>query len=114
MLFRSFCATQNYLREPQTYSFGLDAIDVKETTTSARMAWSTIREIRETKSLFLLYHASYIAIVVPKRFFAGDNDLREWKDLIAQAFPKASQEAPRLADIANAVYLEAQASPSAP
>lgn len=80
--------TQSYLREPVSYSFGRDGIEMNGQSVSSRMAWSTIREVRETKSLFLLYHAPNIAIVLPKRFFDGVDELERWRRLVAAAFSK--------------------------
>jgi hypothetical protein len=81
-------AAQCCLREPTVYLFDQNRIKVESESTSSSLAWSTIREIRETKSLFLLYHAPKIAMVLPKRFFDGDDELGQWRRLVTAAYPK--------------------------
>jgi hypothetical protein len=79
---RKLLATQSHLREPITYSFTDETISGTGPSAQWSIAWSLVKHIRETKSLFLLYHHPNIAIVVPKRFFQGASEMETWRQFV--------------------------------
>ncbi len=40
-----------------------------------------VHQLRETRSLFLLYQASSVAVLVPKRFFRSQSEMNQWRQL---------------------------------
>jgi hypothetical protein len=80
---RKQLAGQIYLREPVTMVFSPEAINSTGTGTSGSMAWSLLKHVRETKSLFLLYHAHNMAAIIPKRFFESPDEMERWRQLVA-------------------------------
>jgi hypothetical protein len=49
---------------------------------SSDVKWTVVQKLRETKSLFLLYFAPNLAVIVPKRFFRDQAQMAEWRSLI--------------------------------
>ena len=79
---RKLLATQSYLREPITYIFTAETISGAGRSAQWSIAWSVVKRIRETKSLFLLYHNPNIAVVVPKRFFQSASEIEMWRQFV--------------------------------
>jgi hypothetical protein len=79
---RKALATQSHLREPITYVFTAETISGTGRSAQWSMAWNIVRRIRETKSLFLLYHHPNAAFVVPKRFFQGASEMDTWRQFV--------------------------------
>jgi hypothetical protein len=80
-LARKQFATQNHLREPVTYIFTTATIQGRGTGFAWRIEWNLLKQLRETKSLFLLYHGPNIAVIVPKRFFQSAAEIEAWRQL---------------------------------
>jgi hypothetical protein len=80
-------ANQKYLGDRMRYVFEDDGFRALGPNTSWEMRWGVVREIRETKSLFLIYHAPNIALPVPKRFFASEGEQARWKEFAALHIP---------------------------
>jgi hypothetical protein len=74
-------ASQKSLAEPLCLNFTPRVIRRTSPSISSEIAWSIVREIYETRSLFLVYIAVNQAIVVPKRFFRDDAAIEGWKEL---------------------------------
>jgi hypothetical protein len=91
---RKVLASQAYLREPIAYTFTDEAISGTGPSTQWRIAWSVVKRIRETKSLFLVYQAPNLAIIVPKRFFQNHSHLDSWRQLVAAQVGSKCVETP--------------------
>jgi hypothetical protein len=79
---RKQLAAQSYLREPITYIFTCETITGTGPSAHWSIAWNVLKRVRETKTLFLLYHAPNIAVVVPKRFFQSPSEIEKWRQLV--------------------------------
>ncbi len=89
-------AAQSPLSEPVTYLFTPENLSAKGPSVSWTMTWGTLKHVRETKSLFVLYHHKKIAILVPKRFFHDDAEIRAWRQLVLSSVATKRIEAPGL------------------
>jgi hypothetical protein len=89
-------AAQNYLREPVTYTFTAETISGVSPSAQWSIAWSVVKRIRETKSLFLLYHGQNIAVIVPKRFFRDSAEMERWRELVMASIHPKQIERPGL------------------
>lgn len=84
---------QRYLRDPISLVFSKDEVQSNGPSVSSAWKWSVIRTIYETKSQFLLYYAPNQALLLPKRFFANDAELDDWRSIVRSAMsPKNIQE----------------------
>ena len=81
---RKMLKAQGYLQEPITYTFTDETISGVGSSTHWSLAWNVMKRIRETKSLFLLYHAPNIAIIVPKRFFQSESEMEAWRQFVTR------------------------------
>lgn len=81
-------ASQSLVSEAGSYSFTSDEIEYRGKSASSQMLWSVIREIRETKSLFLLYHAHNLAMILPKPYFLDAPEMAVWRSLAASKLAK--------------------------
>lgn len=80
---RKALASQAYLREPITYAFTAETISGAGPSAHWSIAWGVVKQIRETKSLFLLYHAPNVAVVVPKRYFQDGSEIDTSRQFVA-------------------------------
>jgi len=80
---RKALTAQNYLREPITYTFTDETISGMGPSARWSIAWNVIKRMQETRSLFLLYHAPNVAVIVPKRFFQSAREMELWRQLVA-------------------------------
>jgi hypothetical protein len=87
-------ATQSYLREPITYVFTSATVSATGASASWTLAWSVLKRVRETKSLFLLYHGPNIAMIVPKRFFQSPAEMEKWRQLVLESMATKRIEKP--------------------
>ncbi len=67
--------------EPVIYTFSEAGIFSSRPSASGEMKWLALHSIREIKSAFLLYHTRAIAVVIPKRFFADEEQVSAWREL---------------------------------
>jgi hypothetical protein len=79
---RSRLASQQWLIEPLTFTFGADGIQIASDSVFSEFTWSAIKEICETRSLFLLYRTERSAFTIPKRLFANAAEIEAWKGLV--------------------------------
>jgi hypothetical protein len=68
-------AAQSHPPQPLKVSFTSEGISSEGVGFSSKIAWSFVKSVRETKSLFLLYYSTGTAMVVPKRFFRSSEEL---------------------------------------
>jgi hypothetical protein len=94
LIARNKLARQSWLGEPVTFVFGPETVQIASASVSSEIHWSVVREVRETRSLFLLYYGAQSAAMIPKRFFASAAGIQAWKELI-QARIKCSPIAVR-------------------
>jgi hypothetical protein len=87
---------QPYLTEETRYVFTPEKVTAEAVSTSFSLAWSMIRDVRETRSLFLLYHSPRAAVLIPKRYFADAQAMDQWRQLVIQSAPKHRIEKPGL------------------
>jgi hypothetical protein len=80
---RKSFASQIHFREPISYTFNPEGVSGKGQSASWGLAWHMIKHVRETKSLFLLYHNRRMAVTVPKRFFTSDAEMANWRRQVA-------------------------------
>ena len=74
---------RSYLHKPIAWVFDSEAISSAGTGISSRIAWGLLKRVRETKSMFLLYHSRDAAVIVPKRFFRSLDEMDRWRQLVA-------------------------------
>jgi YcxB-like protein len=77
--------TQWALREPVTLCFDAGGVRAIWSDSSSSAAWKSVRAVRETRSLFLLYYAPGMAHIVPKRFFRDAAEMAAFRALVASA-----------------------------
>jgi len=74
-----------YLREPITQIYTAAGIRSRSASMSSDVSWEIFTEVLETRSLFVLYYASGLALLVPKRFLTRDSQLEAWRDLLCES-----------------------------
>ena len=77
-----------YLADSFREIFTAQTIERSSPSISSEIAWSVVREIYETDSLFLMYIAPNQAIIVPKRFFPDAATIQAWKELAKSQTPR--------------------------
>jgi YcxB-like protein len=78
-------ARHAYLREPITQIYTAAGIRSRSPSISSDVSWEIFTEVLETRSLFVLYYASGIALLVPKRFLTSNSQLDAWRDLVCES-----------------------------
>jgi hypothetical protein len=73
----------SYVRVPITYTFTDEVISAAGPSVCWSLAWNVMKQMRETRSLFLLYHAPNLAVIVPKRFFQRASEMQEWRQFVS-------------------------------
>ncbi len=77
------------LTQPITSAFSSEGIHRAGSQFSSDLSYKALWEVRETKSLFLLYPGAGSAILLPKRFFNDTAQENDWRVLIeTQIAPK--------------------------
>ena len=76
---------QPYLAGEGRYQFTPESIAARFPRITSDLQWSAVQRIRVTKSLFLIYYGPSIAILVPRRFFVGEAQLRDWMEIVPPA-----------------------------
>lgn len=71
-----------WLGEATTFTFEAEGIRMASASFSSETRWSVVKEVCETKSLFLLRSGEQSAITLPKRFFASAAEIDAWKELV--------------------------------
>jgi hypothetical protein len=68
-------------RDTMRHTFSPDGIQSKATGILSEVQWGILYEVRETKRLFLVYYASNMALIIPKRFFINQAEIESWKKI---------------------------------
>ena len=80
---RQALTAQTYVREPITYTLTDETISAAGPSVRWSLAWNVMKRMCETKSLFLLYHAPNLAVIVPKRFFQSASEMQAWRQFVS-------------------------------
>jgi hypothetical protein len=93
---RKALTTQSYARETITYTFTDEVISAAGPSVHWSIAWSAMIRMRETRSLFLFYHAPNLAVLVPKRFFQNASEMQEWRRFVSTRLDSKRTDKPGL------------------
>jgi hypothetical protein len=85
-----------YSRGPLAQTFIAQGFSGSTSESSWNCAWSTLKFIGETRSLFLLYQLPYIAIIVPKRWFESAEQIETWRQIATAGIGSRGIEKPGL------------------
>ncbi|HEV8148312.1 MAG TPA: YcxB family protein [Bryobacteraceae bacterium] len=85
---------QRYLREPIQFSFSETAIRLEGPNFSSQITWQVVQRVRETKSAFLIFQSARAAWILPKRFFANNDDIEKWRQFAIAHLEKPNQFRP--------------------
>jgi hypothetical protein len=75
------------LSDPTHYTFDAVGYEVVQPVWRYRVDWTSVREIRESRSMFLLYLNRTQRTIIPQRFFPDDQTLAAWRVLVATHAP---------------------------
>jgi hypothetical protein len=64
------------------YSFSDTGIDIKSPRVNAQVQWAAVREVKETRRFFFMYLLPSMANVLPKRCFASDAVLNDFRAMV--------------------------------
>ena len=64
------------LHEPVSYEFSSDNIFVAGKSFTSNLQWQTLHKIRELGDWFMLYTNRQTAMIIPKKAFASEDDIR--------------------------------------
>jgi len=62
-----------FIGEEQCYIFNQEGFSVKSKTSSAKLEWSKIYKIEETKNLLFIFISNMQAFIIPKNNFTRIN-----------------------------------------
>jgi YcxB-like protein len=89
MLFGApYFAARNLLRNnpnaggPLHYVFTTNGVVVESPTGHSEIKWTAYLIVRETEDLILLFPQKNLAYPIPKRFFASENELKDFRELV--------------------------------
>jgi YcxB-like protein len=88
---RKLYRQQAYLREPMTFDFTREGIHLGGASFSSDIAWRIVHEVRETRTLWLVYHTPQTAWILPKRFLSS-TELEEWRRFVREHLPEESRQ----------------------
>lgn len=63
-------------------------METRSDSACSTITWSNVREVCETKTLFLIYLGADIATVIPKRFFRNAGLIEAWKQDVTRNMGK--------------------------
>jgi hypothetical protein len=90
-IFPYFVVRQRYkdpaLSDGTHYTFDAIGYQVAQPGWKYRVGWSSVREIRESKSIFFFYLLPTQSTIIPKRFFPDGQTLAAWRSLITTSIP---------------------------
>jgi hypothetical protein len=69
------------------YLFDAAGYEVVQPNWRYRVDWTSVREIRESRSLFFFYLLPTQATIIPKRYFRDARALAAWRNLLATCAP---------------------------
>jgi hypothetical protein len=78
------------LKSPIQYSFSDDGVTQKSVTGRGEVLWTAYIKARETRDWFLLYTQKRLAHPLPKRAFANEDEIVEFREMIRRHVPDVS------------------------
>jgi len=81
------------LRGPTRWSFSDAGIQVSGPTGNSNVEWKAFIKAQETEPQFLLYPYTHIAYVIPKRYFAGQEEIRDFREMLRRNVSEAKLRA---------------------
>jgi hypothetical protein len=88
-------ANETVWSEPGDYAFDPEAIRINRPSAPSALTWNVIKEVRETRSLFLLQLGNNSSIPIPKRFFTNAAEVDAWKNLVLSRVTSQRAISPR-------------------
>jgi hypothetical protein len=79
---KSKTAGKKWLGEATTFVFDAEGIRIASASLSSEIRWGLIKEVCETKSLFLLRSGEGLPVTIPKRLFADAAEIEAWKVMV--------------------------------
>ncbi len=67
---------------PVEYSFNLMGYEIKTNSSLVKNEWDNLHKVQESETSFLLFPQANFFQVVPKRFFAEEQDIAELREII--------------------------------
>jgi uncharacterized SAM-binding protein YcdF (DUF218 family) len=71
-----------------SYRFSPDGIHIESSVATSDLQWAAFRQVRESRSGFLLMQSTAMANIVPRRCFASHADVVAMRDLLRRSVPK--------------------------
>ncbi|MGB6428964.1 MAG: YcxB family protein [Candidatus Acidiferrales bacterium] len=87
---RSVYKNSASLKNTIQYSFSGDSVTQKSAAGRSEVLWTAYPKARETRDWFLLYTQKRLAHPLPKRAFANENEITEFRDLVRRRVKNAS------------------------
>jgi hypothetical protein len=84
---RSFTSGKAPTPASTRWLFSETGITTEDPTAATQLQWNVFFQVRETKTLFLLFSHPHYANVIPKRAFATAEDLAHFRELLARRYP---------------------------
>lgn len=84
---RSFTSGKAPTPASTRWLFSETGITTEDPTAATQLQWKVFFQVRETKTLFLLFSHPHYANVIPKRAFATAEDLAHFRELLARRYP---------------------------
>ena len=93
--YKAMWEKQEHLHRPQSVEVREDGLVISDAVTRAENRWDAFTHVRETPNLFMLYSSDYAFYMLPKRAFAAEEELRQFREMVrrrvaerpAPAFP---------------------------
>jgi YcxB-like protein len=79
---RAMFRGNSHASDQVTYAFTQAGIEITSFARNASLQWQLYVRARETEEYFLLYPTPGSAVVIPKRCFLSDQDVRDLRDLL--------------------------------
>jgi YcxB-like protein len=79
------------ISERTHFIFSESGIDSKNTLAASQFSWERINKICETKTDFIFFSQENVFYTVPKRFFVSDEQIKNFKILLAEKLGKQAK-----------------------
>lgn len=89
---------QAVLQQPVTFSFTDESFGQSGPINSWSAQWAVLKRVRETRSLFVLYHGANTGVVLPKRFFDTPGQIEQFRRIVLSNSPVKAFETGRWLD----------------
>jgi hypothetical protein len=92
--FVAYTAAKKAMSDPRTkagfkYHFSRDAIQIEGLSGRSELNWNAFVDAREVPNAFFLFLNRQLFHVIPKRCFAGSDDVSALREILREKFPKA-------------------------